>query len=438
MKKKQKKILRVTIPKKLAFLFEPHRYKVCRGGRGGSRSWTYARALLLKGYQQPLRILCAREIQKSIKDSVHKLLSDQIELMGLGSFYDIQDVAIRGRNGTEFIFAGLSTQTAESIKSMEGIDIVWCEEAHVISKKSWDILIPTIRKDGSEIWITFNPSLESDETFQRFVVNPPDDCASAKLSYHDNPWFPDVLEKERLHCLRADPKSYPNIWEGECKPAIEGAIYYDEITVAQNEGRICDVPYDPMLKVHVVMDLGWNDSMAIGLVQRQASQLRIIEYIEDDHKTLDYYSSLLREKRLNWGKMWLPHDARAKDFKTGKSTEKIMQKLGWDTEIVDSLSVEAGIKVARMTFGRVYFDKTKTDRKDVIGEGSLIECLKRYKRRINLQTDEPGPPLHDGFSHGADFFRYFCISADKMTNEDEVFIVGIPGAGSNLISGWAR
>ena len=149
---------------KLKYLFEPHRYKVAYGGRGSGKSWSYARALLMMGTEKPLRVLCTREVQKSIKQSVHTLLKDQIQALGLGEFYEIVENAIRGKNGTEFNFAGLATNTVESIKSFEGVDIVWCEEAQNISKRSWDILIPTIRKPDSEIWVTFNPYMDTDDT----------------------------------------------------------------------------------------------------------------------------------------------------------------------------------------------------------------------------------------------------------------------------------
>src|SRR5690606_3535253 len=134
--------------------------------------------------------------------------------------------------------------------------------------------------------------------------------------------------------------------------------YYDEVAAAEEQGRIRDVPYDPMLKVQVVFDLGWNDAMAISLVQKGVSDLRVIEYIEDSHKTLDHYSALLKAKNLNWGKLYLPHDGRNKDFKTGKSAEEIMQALGWDVVITPNMSIEDGIRLARMTFPRVYIDKT--------------------------------------------------------------------------------
>lgn len=400
---------RAEFPEKLQFLFKPARYKGAYGGRGSAKSWSFAKALLIQGAARPLRILCAREVQKSIKQSVHKLLSDQIQALGLGSFYEVLETEIRGRNGTEFSFSGLATHTIDSIKSYEGCDICWVEEAHAVSKRSWDVLIPTIRKPGSEIWLSFNPELETDETYQRFVANPPDDSIIVPVNYHDNPWFPDVLEKERLHCKATDPRGYENIWEGKCKPAVEGAIYYDEVQAAESGRRIANVPYDPMLKVHVVVDLGWNDSTFITLVQVASSEIRVIEAIEDSHKTLDYYSVMLREKRMNWGQMWLPHDARHKSLQTGKSAEDIMRALNWDVRITPGQSIEDGIRLTRMTFSRIYFDKTKAAR--------LIECAKRYRRAINQQTNEPGAPLHDEFSHGADCLRYVCINADKMTNE---------------------
>jgi phage terminase large subunit len=400
-------LVEAKFPKALDFLFKPSRYKVARGGRGSGKSWGFARALLLLGVQGEERILCTREIQKSLKQSVHQLLVDQIAALGLGSFYEVLATEIRGRNGTRFFFNGLSDQTADTVKSFEGCTRVWVEEAQTVSSRSWSILTPTIRAAGSEIWVTYNPELDTDPTHDRFVMRPPPDCVSVLMNWSDNPWFPEVLEKERLHCLATDPEGYKNIWGGQCKPAVTGAIYYNEVAAAGE--RITSVPYDPLLKVHVVVDLGWNDAMAISLVQVQASSLRIIEYIEDSHKTLDAYSATLKAKGLNWGKLYLPHDGRNKDFKTGKSAEEIMQALGWEVAITPSMSIEDGIRLTRMTFGRIWFDKDKTER--------LVECAKRYRRQINAQTKEAGAPLHDEFSHGADNLRYLCINAETMTNE---------------------
>ena len=379
------------------------------GGRGSGKSWGIARALLIQAAQKPMRILCTREIQKSIKNSVHKLLSDQIQSLGLGSFYTITQTEIRGANGSEFLFNGLSDQTAESIKSFESVQIVWVEEAQTVSKRSWDILTPTIRSQGSEIWMSLNPELDTDETYVRFIQTPPPDSWVCKMNYTENPWFNDTLDNERLHALATMSKAdYENIWLGICRTAVSGAIYADEVAQAFSESRIRAVPYESKFPVHVIFDLGWNDKMSVILAQRSLSEIRVLEYIEDSHKTLDWYSAKLKEKGLNWGKVWLPHDGAHGDYKTGKSAQQIMQELGWQVNIIPIDKIESGIRLARQTLPRVYFDADKTTR--------LVECLRRYRRNLPTTTNEPGAPVHDEYSHGADAFRYLCASADKMQN----------------------
>jgi phage terminase large subunit len=398
-------------PRKLAFLFKPARYKVARGGRGSGKSWGFARAILLRCADRQTRVLCTREIQKSIQQSVHQLLSDQIEALGLAGVFEILQTEIRGPHGSCIYFSGLSDVTATALKSFEGVDIAWCEEAQAISAKSWKTLTPTIRKEGSEIWVTYNPELESDPTHAMFVTAPPPDCVSVLMNYNDNPYFPSVLEAERVHAeATMKPEDYAHVWEGRCKPAIEGAIYFDEIAKAEAEGRIRDVPADSLLKTHAVWDLGWNDSMSIILVQRSASELRIVDYIEDSHRTLDDYVRQLKAMPLNWGIHYLPHDGFAKDFKTGKSAQEIMEALGCAVEQTPNMAIEEGIRAARMTFGRIYFDKQKAAR--------LVECLKRYRRQINKTTQEASTPLHDQYSHGADAFRYAAIVADSLSNSN--------------------
>lgn len=406
-------------PAKLQFLFKPRRYKVAYGGRGGAKSWGFARALLVLGFQKPLRILCAREIQKSIRDSVHKLLSDQIRAMGLEGFYDVMQTEIRGRNGTEFLFSGLSDHTADSIKSFEGVDLCWIEEAQKVTRRSLDILIPTIRKDGSEIWVTFNPELDTDEVFQRFVLNTPANATVIEVNFSDNPWFPVVLEDERISFLRQVEAGkrlrddYDNIWLGKCKAAIEGAIYAQEIITARTAKRLRVVPYDPLLRVHTVWDLGWNDSMAIICVQKQASEVRVIRYIEDSHRTYDSYVQELDGLKYRWGKDYLPHDARASNAETGRSPREILKKLGrpvyWPC--VPEIGVENGISAARQMFPRVYFDETNA--------GQLFNNLSRYRRRINQQTQQPEGPRHDEYSHGADAFRMLAVIEPELSNDDD-------------------
>jgi phage terminase large subunit len=401
----------VEVPKKLLFLFKPKRYKVAHGGRGGAKSWGFARALLTLGASKPLRILCGREIQNSIADSVHRLLSDQAKALQLDQFYDIKETSIRGRNGTEFFFVGLRQQDVHKIKSFEGCDIAWVEEAQAVSERSWSILSPTIRKPGSEIWVSFNPELDTDPTYQRFVVNPPDSAEVVQINWNDNPWFPAELEQERLDMLKRDPDAYENIWEGKCKSVVDGAIYKREVEALYVDKRVRPMPYDPKLKVHTVWDLGFNDAMTIIFAQRSGTSMAIIDYIEDSHRTLAEYVADLKAKPYVYGHDWIPHDGASKDHKYGQSSEEVLRSLGRSVRVLPRDDVEEGIKAARLMFPRCYFDEAKTVR--------LLNCLKRYRRHISASTNEPSGPVHDEYSHGADAFRYLAMIADQLKNGDE-------------------
>ena len=409
--------LNVEFPPKLAAaLFAPKRYLFIRGGRGSGKSWAVARALILKAFSGVERVLCTREIQKSIKQSVHQLLKDQITALGLDGFFQVLETEIRGINGSAFYFSGLSDQTTDSIKSFEGCTLVWCEEAQTISKRSWRILAPTIRAANSEIWATYNPELESDETHQMAVINPTPDTITVELNYMDNPWFPEVLEKERIEAQkRMKPEDYRHTWEGQCKPAVEGAIYFDAMSAAIAAGRIREVPHDASLKTHVVFDLGMADSMTLILVQKVASEIRVIHYIEGNQRILADYNAELRALRLddqpiNWGNVYLPHDGFHTRHQTGKDDATIMRGMGWAVMQVPNVQVNSGIDRAREIFPRVYFNKARTER--------LVECLKRYRWNISQKTGEAAHPLHDEFSHGADAFRYLALVVDSMSNDE--------------------
>ena len=226
--------MQVTFPTAYKELFRPHRYKVYYGGRGGGKSWQFARALILLGYDRKLRILCTREIQRSISDSVHKLLTEQIDALGLNYFYAITRDSIKGANGTEFIFKGLHANSQE-IKSTEGVDICWIEEAMSVSEDSWAVLIPTIRKEGSEIWVTFNPDSEKDPVYQRFLVHGASDAYIRKINYDENPHFPDVLRKEMEWLKSRDYQAYLHIWEGEVKRHSNALVFGNYFKVEEFE-----------------------------------------------------------------------------------------------------------------------------------------------------------------------------------------------------------
>ncbi len=393
----------VTIPlTKLKSLFKPHRYKIIHGGRGGGKSWSVARALLLAGYNDPIRVLCAREFQASIGDSVHRLLSDQITALHLDDFYTIEKATIAGLNGTEFRFAGISNNV-QAIKSYEGITHCWCEEAENIRKRSWETLIPTIRRDKSEIWITFNPQLETDETYRRFVVDPPPKAVVIKLNWSDNPWFPDVLREEMELLKSRDEDAWLNVWEGHPRQNLDGAIYAAELRTATEAGRICKVPYDATKPVHTFWDLGWADNTSIFFAQVVGFEYRVIDHLSGSQRPLQAYLVDLQARGYVYGTDWLPHDAKAKQLGTGRSIEELMRAAGRTVRIVPQLSIEDGINAARTVFPNCWFDADKC--------ADALQSLRHYRYEVDERLGTlKRVPLHDFASHDADAFRYLCVA----------------------------
>lgn len=403
----QAETIETEIPEAFGDLFTPSRYKIFYGGRGGAKSWNFAKALLIKGTEKPLRILCAREFQRSIAESVHSLLSDQIRQMGMQDFYEVQQTKITGANGTSFGFAGLHHNITE-IKGYEGADIAWVEEGQAVSARSWDILIPTIRKDASEVWVSFNPELEDDPTYKRFVKNPPANSIVKKVGWRDNPWFPDVLRAEMEDLKERDPDAFQTVWEGNCRVTLDGAVYANEIRRAKESGRICRAPYDKGSLVHTAWDLGWGDATAIWCVQRIGGEVRLIDYIEDRGVVFADYVRRLQEKGYALGTAFLPHDAESKNLQTGKSVKEVAERLMPNVQIVPKMGVDAGIEAVRQMFDGCVFDETNC------ADGIRALSHYRYEYNEDLQSYKR-VPLHDWASHGADAFRYLAVMSEHMS-----------------------
>lgn len=393
-------------PKLIAPLFHgKYRYRTFVGGRSGSKSWSIARALLLKGVANPLRILCVRETMASMKQSVWRLLADQIIALGLSNHYTVEQGSIYSRNGTVFSFAGIRN-SVDGLKSYEGTDICWAEESHNITHDSWEVLIPTIRKEGSEIWISFNPDLQKDESYQRFVVSPPPNSILTKINFTDNPFCPEVMKLEAAFMKETDPDAYRNVWLGEPKIFLENAVYGRELRAAIEENRITKVPHEPLVAVSAFFDLGWRDSTSIILAQVVAGEFRIIDFVQGSSRPIIDYLKILQAKPYLYGTYYLPHDGAAKSLGTGRSIQEIMQANGCKVQLVPRLSIEDGINAARTVFGRTWIDETKC--------AELIQCLQEYK--YDLSGIKP-TPVHDASSHAADAFRYCAIAlrAPKAT-----------------------
>lgn len=408
----------VQFPEKLQCLFRPHRYKVLYGGRGGAKSWGIARALLLIGVQRPIRVLCAREFQKSIADSVLKLLKDQISVLGLEWCYEVQVNKIIGRPGTpafgtEFAFIGLKTNVS-SVKSFEGVDICWVEEAANVSKDSWELLIPTIRKEGAEIWVSFNPEDEEDYTYKEFVLKRRPDSIVVKINYRDNPWFPETLRAEMLSDRSADRAKYLHVWEGMCKIKLDGVVYGDAIADMLEEGRFTDVPWERSRPVDVVLDLGRADKTSVWFYQTVGFETRVLDFMEDNRKDLQHYIKAIKNTPYVIGTIWLPHDAKAKLLGSKLTIEEQMKAAFGpkNVRIVPKFSVADGLAAARAMFPNVWMDQTKCR----VG----FDHLKRYSYALipgrNTFSDYP---LHDEHSHAADAWRYmaFALSYGKISDQ---------------------
>ena len=395
--------IQAEFPPKLEILFRPKRYKILYGGRGGAKSWGVARALLIRGAREPIRVICAREFQNSLSESVHQLLEDQVLALGLAGFYAVQQAKIIGANGTEFVFVGIRNNI-NNVKSFEGADVVWVEEAVNVSKRSWDVLIPTIRKAGSEIWISFNPELETDETYRRFVLHPPTDSYCVSINWRDNPWFPDVLRSEMADLKARDPDAWLNVWEGCCKQTLDGAIYAKELRQTLADGRRCRVLYDPTRPVQTFWDLGRSDATCIWFAQLFPFEKRMIDYLEGTQQAIGFYIKELQAKPYVYETHWLPHDAKHKTIIHELSVEGQMRAAGMPVRVVpNELSVADGINAARTVFPTLYFDEVKTQ------DG--WQGLSHYQYEVDSVTNQfSKKPLHNWASHPADAFRTFAVA----------------------------
>jgi len=407
-------VIEAKFPKIYRPLDEDHRYKVLYGGRAAARSWSISRKLLIRGTEKPMRILCTRELQKSIKQSVHRLLKIQIEKLGLSPFYDVQQQGIYGINGTEFIFLGVK-HNPEEIKSMEGIDICWIEEGHSLTESSWDIIDPTIRAEGSEVWVSFNTRFKFDHIYQLFVANePPPDSLVIKASYADNPWFPEVLRQQMEVMKERDFEKYLHIWEGELKQLAEGAIFGQQILDAKRKdlkgfSRMLNIPVVKGAGVCTFWDIGRSDHTCIWFMQRVGKEYRFIDYYEARLEELEHFAKVLNKFDYNYERHYFPHDADHDRLGMKKNVKEQMIALGVKPiNIVPRISVkQTAIELARNIFPECYFHTAQDERGLRMERG--LDGLSNYRYKYNDEDDVyQRKPHHDWASNPADAFMQFA------------------------------
>lgn len=357
--------------------------------------------------------MCIREVQNSLKDSIKQLLVDKIEALGVGSFFQILESEIRGPDGSIIIFRGMQSYTATTIKSLEGYDIALVEEAQDFSQRSLDMLRPTIRKNGSEIWFVWNPESENDavDKFFRGPACPPD-AIVRQVNWNDNPWFPDVLRKE-MDADAGDPEKFAHIWNGAYRALPKGSYYGALFATARTEGRLGRVPHDPLCDVHVSFDLGVGRNMALWFAQWVGREFRLIDYLEGDEMAADiglgWYAKKLKELPYTYAPLILPHDARSRELGTGKSREEMLIALGFKTEIVPKMDPEDRIELVKRYIPSMYIDAVKC----AVGVKHACEYRENYDEKLRISRG----PLHDFTSHAADSLGHMCqaYEAPKTT-----------------------
>jgi len=420
----------LKIPPKLIPVFNtPNlRYRGAYGGRGSAKTRTFALMTAVHGYRigesgGTGQILCGREFMNSLDDSSLEEVKSAIRSVPwLEDYYEIGEKYIRSKDGRiSYVFAGLR-RSLDALKSKAKLILAWIDEAETVSETAWRKLIPTVREHDSEIWVTWNPESKESATHKRFREDPPDNALIVEMNWQDNPWFPGVLDQERLEDKNKRPDIYDHVWGGDFLVHAEGAYYATEMREAKDQGRIDVVNYETSTGVITAWDLGIGDSTAIWFAQFIGPEIRIIDYYESSGVGLDHYARVLQEKGYAYKEHILPHDVRVKELGSGKSRLETLDSLGISpVTIAPQLMVDDGIQAVRSMLKNCWFDAERCDRG--------IDALRQYHR----EYDDNGKvwrsrPAHDWASHGADAFRYLAVGyRPAQTNWGEPLRRGLRG-----------
>jgi phage terminase large subunit len=390
-------------------LLQPSRYKAAWGGRGSGKSHFFAglvieECLLNKG----LRVVCIREVQKSLKESAKRLIEDKLVQFGLteADGFKVYEQVIKTPGDGLISFIGMQDHTSESVKSLEGYGRAWIEEAQAFSSRSLGLLRPTIRSEGSEIWASWNPTRKADPVDMMFRSgNPPTGSAVVRANWSDNPWFPAVLEQERQDCLRLQPEQYDHIWEGGYATVLSGAYYAESIAKARSEGRIGNVARDPLMEVRAFWDIGVKDATAIWVAQFVGREIRVLDHYEASGQPLSVHLQWLRDRGFDKAVCVLPHDGANVNAITAAQFSSHIEAAGFKTETIPNQGKGAALKrveTARRLFPSIWFNEKTTT--------AGLDALGWYHERRDEGRNIGLGPEHDWSSHSADAFGLMCIA----------------------------
>ena len=407
--------LKIEVPKEFKVLFDLDsdlRHIVLYGGRASGKSTSVALSLLILGMNKKLRILCTREVQNSIADSVHKLLSDLISKYKLNTWEVQKDIIRNKQTGSEIFFKGLHNNS-QSIKSIEGIDIVWVEEAQSVSADSINTLVPTIRKAGSRLIWTFNRLTENDPVWELIVKKADNRTFVQKIN---SDAIESLLSKEIIEereKMRIDnPEMFGHVWLGEPMTAKTGSVFGKQLAQARNEGRITKVPYDASTGVYTAWDLGIGDSTVIWFFQVVGREIHFIDHYEGSNEDLGHYISYIQNKPYQYTTHFLPHDSKARELQTGMTRVEFFNNHGiYNIEVLRPTNFSLGQDdidlVARPKFSLCWFDEEKCQRG--------LECLRAYHYEYDDKNKLlRNKPEHDWSSHSSSAFIYALMAKTEQ------------------------
>ena len=374
--------------------------------------------------EKGLLSVCVREIQKSLKESAKRLIEAKLIEFRLGEAdgFKVFNERIQTPGDGVILFQGLQDHTAESIKSLEGFKRSWIEEAQTLSASSLALLRPTIRAEGSEIWASWNPRRKNDPVDGLLRgAEPPTGSVVVRANWSDNPWFPGVLEQERLDCLRSTPDQYDHIWEGGYATVLAGAYYAQSLAEARAQGRIGRVAADPLMTIRLFMDIGGTgkkaDAFSIWACQFIGREIRVLNYYEAVGQPIGHHLHWMRQNKYEPGncKVWLPHDGDHHDRVFDVTYRSAFEQAGYDVSVVPNMGAGAAkmrIEATRRRFPLMWFNETTCQ--------AGLDAIGWYHEKIDEERNIGLGPEHDWSSHGADAFGMMaaCYEPPVETRHD--------------------
>ena len=420
----------VEIPPKLIPIFTGEAdVRGAHGGRGSGKTMTFAKMTAIRAYMwdQAGRkgvIVCGREYLNSIDDSSLAEVKSAIESEPwLAPHFDIGEKFIRTKSKRiSYKFSGMDKKTIKSLKSKAKILLLWADEAESITEKSWDIVIPTLREEDSELWVTWNPARKSSPTDIKFRQRKNDRMKIAEMNWRDNPRFPAILERQRLQWLKDDPDSYQHVWEGDYATAVKGAYFTKQLAAMKQEGRLSRVAIDPNMKRRLFVDIGGtganSDAFTMWGAQFIGREVRTHHYYETVGQDVGYHLTWMRENGYveNNTEIFLPHDGATHDKVINVSYESALTAAGYSVTVIPNQgrgAAMARVNAARRIFPSVWMNEERTT--------AGVEALGWYHEKWDEERDIGLGPSHDWASHGSDAFGLMAIVAeDHMRNSGGV------------------